>query len=313
MSVAKLPYPGSRVTHRQLTTERYKSFPPKTGYLRIPVSSRAAALAGLSIYPACRPRALWAMRALRVAVRVFGPRILPGATSGWMPPMEPALWERLTDCWRSEMGEFDAMVVYHRAFRAGFAVLLLHRGQPTAFLKVRKAAVEDLEEVHALKAVSRFRPRAFSAPGLQAVGTQDGWAYFAMTPFPTQFYDVPRNPPLRQILAEIQTSLSNLPQPPSTPSQWTPMHGDLTPWNLRQGRDGTLYLFDWERAGWGPPGADEVLYRAVQEALGISDGEPPDAPEAIRFWTESIQSRLDRPDANPLASALERILRKWQV
>lgn len=293
-------------------TERYKSFPPKVGYLRIPLSSRGAALAGLSVYPACRPRALWAMRALREAVHVFGPRVLPGPAIDWTPPMEPELWAKLCDCWRSELGEFDTMAVYHREFRAGFALLLIHRGRPVSFLKARRTAVEHLEEIRALEAVSRFGPQAFSAPALRAVGTVNGWAYFAMSPFPTEFYTVPRAPRLHLIVNDIRAALSDLPRPPGTPDSWTPMHGDLTPWNLRQGRDGRLYLFDWERAGWGPPGADEVLYRAASEALGLNDCKPPDAPEAIRYWMESVRGRMDRPDANPLAPSLGRILRGWQ-
>ena len=45
------------------------------------------------------------------------------------------------------------------------------------------------------------------------------------------------------------------------------MHGDFTPWNLRSSRTRALSLVDWEDAGWGPPDADEVLYRAVSAAL----------------------------------------------
>lgn len=297
-----------------LMTERYKSFPPNAQYLKIPVSSRAAALAGLSIYPACRPKAIWAMRALRAAVRVFGPQILPGPTAHWTPPLEPDLWATLLDRWRGELGEFQRMVIYHRAFRPGFALLLLRLDRPIAFVKVRRAEVDELQEVRALQAVSRFRPRAFFAPELRSVGAVDGWAYFATTPFPAQVYGVPQDPPLGSILEDIRASLVDLPRSSDTPSAWQPMHGDLTPWNLRQGAEGELFLFDWERAGWGPPGADEVLYRAVQAALEMGDGRLSEVrPEAIRYWTEAMQDRLGHPDANPLAPALERILRSWQT
>jgi aminoglycoside phosphotransferase (APT) family kinase protein len=72
------------------------------------------------------------------------------------------------------------------------------------------------------------------------------------------------------------------------------MHGDFTPWNLRQsGR--TLYLVDWEQAGWGPPDADEVLYRMTAAALHIGAGRRGWAPgagsaEAVRYWAD----RADR-------------------
>lgn len=70
------------------------------------------------------------------------------------------------------------------------------------------------------------------------------------------------------------------------------MHGDFTPWNLRRLANGDLALLDWEGAGWGPPGADEVLYRAAATAVL---GAPPvrvEAPEAIRFWRERLERRL---------------------
>jgi aminoglycoside phosphotransferase (APT) family kinase protein len=71
------------------------------------------------------------------------------------------------------------------------------------------------------------------------------------------------------------------------------MHGDFTPWNLRSSPGGQLTLVDWEEAGWGPPGADEVLYRAVSGALtrrpvtGLGG-----AVEAVDFWTERVADRL---------------------
>jgi thiamine kinase-like enzyme len=39
-----------------------------------------------------------------------------------------------------------------------------------------------------------------------------------------------------------------------------PTHGDLAPWNLRRSPYG-LALFDWEAAGWRPPGHDVDHYR----------------------------------------------------
>lgn len=293
-------------------TEKYKSFPPRAEYLKIPVSSRAAALAGLGIYPACRPRAVWTVRALKVAVKLFGPRILPGSVASWTPPMESDLWAALVNRWRAELGKFDTTAVYKRAFRPGFALLLLSQGHPVAFLKVRNTEAGVMDEVRALKAIAQFQPRAFSAPVLRAVGSVQDWAYFATAPFPAESHRVPEDPPIDLVLDEIQAALSDLPRPPGSPDHWQPMHGDLTPWNLRQGKNGNLYLFDWEHAGWGPPGADEVLYRAVQIALGLGDSGRPDGQEAIQYWTERIRIQLDHPNIHPLAPALERTLRSWQ-
>ncbi len=77
------------------------------------------------------------------------------------------------------------------------------------------------------------------------------------------------------------------------PGHWRPMHGDFTPWNLRASGGGQLTLVDWEDAGWGPPRADEVLYRAVSGALtrrpviGLGG-----AAEAVGFWAERVADRL---------------------
>lgn len=45
-----------------------------------------------------------------------------------------------------------------------------------------------------------------------------------------------------------------------------PVHGDLTPWNLRRTPRG-LVLFDWESAGWGAPGSDLALYRRSSDEV----------------------------------------------
>ena len=69
------------------------------------------------------------------------------------------------------------------------------------------------------------------------------------------------------------------------------MHGDFTPWNLRQLESGELVLLDWEEAGWGPPGADAVLYRAAASALSQSYTAPCSDGEAIQFWRARISKR----------------------
>ncbi|MEP2372606.1 MAG: phosphotransferase [Ilumatobacter sp.] len=49
-------------------------------------------------------------------------------------------------------------------------------------------------------------------------------------------------------------------------SDLVPVHGDLTPWNLRRTPRG-LALFDWEAAGWGAPGSDIALYRTASDSI----------------------------------------------
>ena len=66
--------------------------------------------------------------------------------------------------------------------------------------------------------------------------------------------------PLRTFSSDLAARLAALPRPADADPDAVPIHGDLTPWNLRRTQRG-LALFDWESAGWGPPGFDLDTYR----------------------------------------------------
>ncbi len=75
--------------------------------------------------------------------------------------------------------------------------------------------------------------------------------------------------PLRSFEADLASRLDAL--PPSraagdTGGALVPVHGDLTPWNLRRTPRG-LALFDWEDAGWGASGSDIAHYRRASDAI----------------------------------------------
>jgi hypothetical protein len=272
----------------------YKSFPPGRDYFRVPVSSTGAALAGLSLYPACKPTALWAQRAVWRAVACVGPRALPGRASSWRPAIDDDTWAALSGAWRSCLGPFDAMAVYERrqTSRPGLALLLLRGGAPVAFVKLRIAGRESLcEEAHAHGAVWKARPHSFTVPEPLLYDTVGGWDYFAIAPLPPRIHYPPKRPPLDAILLEIEHALTELARPSGTPAHWRPMHGDFAPWNLRRVGRAALVLIDWERAGWGPPHADRVLYRATEAALRGVEVRVPDALEAIQFWQRKVVSR----------------------
>lgn len=72
--------------------------------------------------------------------------------------------------------------------------------------------------------------------------------------------------PLRTFAADLAVRLAALPKDPSTPVDAVPIHGDLTPWNLRRTRRG-LALFDWESAGWGRAGSDIDTYRTACDEI----------------------------------------------
>lgn len=72
--------------------------------------------------------------------------------------------------------------------------------------------------------------------------------------------------PLRTFEADLTARLAALGDGGADRDGLVAVHGDLTPWNLRRTRRG-LALFDWESAGWGPPGADLQHYRASCDAV----------------------------------------------
>ncbi len=289
---------------------KYRSFPPNAGRLLVPVTSRRAARASMALYPACKRRALVAQRMALVAVRLFGPRGLPGAEGEWQPPMEGEVWDELLDRWRGEIGPFDAHAVHRRSRpdEFGFGLLLLDRGRPRAFVKLRPEDADLRVEREALGRVAAYGPRHFFAPRIVADGRVGAWSFLATEPLPPRIHRPPRRVDLEAVAGEASEALSGLEPPEGGPREWRPMHGDFTPWNLRRLSDGRLALLDWEEAGYGPPGADVVLYQATRAVI---DGRPPpptDRVEAVDFWRGSVGARDDSRRDRRLAADVDRAL-----
>lgn len=290
---------------------KYRSFPPNTGRLLVPVTSRRAARASMALYPACRRKALVAQRMALVAVRLFGPRGLPGADTEWEPPMAGEVWDELLDRWRSEIGSFDAHAVHRRSLpdEFGFGLLLLDRGRPRAFVKLRPHDADLRVEREALGRVAAYAPRHFFAPRIVADGSAGRWSFLATEPLSPRIHRPPgRRVDLEAVAGEASEALNGLEPPEGGSPRWRPMHGDFTPWNLRRLDDGRLALLDWEEAGYGPPGADVVLYQATRAAI---DGKPPpptDRIEAIDFWSETVEGRDDSRRDRRLAVDIDRAL-----
>ena len=279
----------------------WKRFPPERGGLLLPLDhGRAAAAAALDAYAGCRPGATLARRAATACVRLLGPGRLPGPPEAWTPPMPAGEWDGLLATLRREAARFDSLAVLERRqpHRAGLALLLLQRGRPAAFVKLRPRPARGLaREAEALERLERVATHAFHAPVVLGHGSFGGWEWLALSALPGP-HRAPRAPRLDEVTAEIRGALAGLARDPGTPADWTPMHGDLTPWNLREAPGHGLLLYDWERAGWGPPGADEVLYRAAEAAL-YGGRLPREAgwlaarwPRAARFWAVRLRARV---------------------
>ena len=295
----------------ELAAGPFVRVPPRRRNIRVPVPSRRAALAGLALYAPCRFRTLVAHHAGWALVSVLGPRVLPSGRGSWCPPMEPERWETVCEAWRRDIGPFDAVAVYERpqASRSGVSALLLDDGRPKAFVKLRHegARLELSERV--LTALAAAPSRHFQAPVPLASGADDAWDWLAVSPMPLFPHRPPRRPPLPRIVEDLQDRLAPVLDGRGVPSHWRPMHGDLTPWNLRRVGPWALWLLDWEEVGWGPAGADEVYYAATASVL--LGARPPGvaaSAEAVAFWRRRVAARpssdFDRVFNDALAGIL---------
>lgn len=287
-----------------------RKYPPLREHVLIPERPRMAAVAGSSLYSPSRTRGLLGHRLGRGLLRAVGTWWLPIADPGEVP-LDETRWEALIELLHGQDVQFEVIALHTRSTstRTGVTLLALAGAKPLAFVRVG-AKGELAMENEALRLLDRHRPDTFKHPGL--LGTIQGESFdIAMHSVVLRgFHHPPREAPLIEIVAEIQSSLGDLPKPPGTPSHWVPMHGDFTPWNLRE-HHGTLSLVDWESVGWGPPYADQALYCAASEALKRPQHSAVWDGEASRFWINHLESTIpgrdDRLNAVMLASLRSRM------
>ena len=298
---------GVVMAHVRPRTE-FVGYPPTLGHVLLPSRPRAATLAGSSLYAPSRRRAYVGHRIGRAVIQVFGSSWLPSVSVGRLP-LDPETWAALVESLRHDGLWFDEVALYTRTQKArgNFALLLIDGGVPRAFVRVGSPA--ELEaECLAVSLLETAQPTAFDFPRLLGRGSIGATDYAAFTVVLDGLHKPPASPPVERILAEIQQSLHELPQPPDMLAFWEPMHGDFTPWNLREAALGSgPILIDWESAGWGPPGADAVMYYAASRALGLRAPSQPPNPEAARYWIEHIEPTANARDAR-LSAGLRRAL-----
>jgi hypothetical protein len=269
----------------------YKEFPPGWDHVLVPTSSKKAALAALAMYTPCTRKAVLYHELAWQATRLFGVVALPGAEKHCENPLVSALWDKLINQWREHLGSFDTFALYKRRHRNrdGLIVLLVDGDAPRAFVKLRHET-SVMQEYNVMNRVFAHGPFSFFVPRPIHVDRCRSVTYLATEPLPPFPHRPAKNPPLYEIVTEVQAALVGIHRPSQIPGHWLPMHGDFTPWNLRRVRDGRLVLVDWEHAGWGPPGADLALYQIVEAALGRPDrARLEDYEDAIAFW------RIQRP------------------
>jgi hypothetical protein len=145
-------------------------------------------------------------------------------------------------------------------------------------------------EEAAVQLLTGSRPHSFTIPRIVASGEVSGWRFLLTRPLPPKIHRMVPSPPLGRIVGDIHIGLSTLPRPAAMPNHWHPMHGELAPWTVRELPSGDLIVLDWEKAGWGPPGADEVFYRASVSALMDAPPGPIHVREAMDFWRQRLRT-----------------------
>jgi hypothetical protein len=246
---------------------------------------------------------VWLQRIASWGVTIFGPWVLPGRSTRF-ETADREMWAEMERRWRELVGPFDdfAIVARRQSGRAGFSLLLINGEVPVGFVRVRPGLDQTSDgEAAALRILGGPRALSFQVPEVLGAGRVADWAYLVSSPLTGAPHRAPRNPPIATVLDEMQRALAAMPRPPGTPEGWVPIHGDLTPWNLRLTADGDLVLLDWEQVRWGPEGADELLYQAAEVALGWRSNVTTGHPDAARFW-------LTRPTGSIEDVSLTKIL-----
>jgi hypothetical protein len=292
-------------------TDKYKSFPPFVGHIRIPVSSRKSASAGAAMYQPAKKMTTLLRRVSLAYLNIAGPRLLPGVARGWTPPMEKESWSNLLEQLEANVGPIEEFAIHERrrqSVRSGFTLLLLRRGSPIGFVRVVRDLRERIRrEYEVLSLLQAAHPLSFRAPEPISWGDFNAWSYIVTSAVPPGEHRVAEAPPVETIIQDIQRALSPLSSPAGTPPHWVPMHGDIYT-NLRDTGSGQLVLYDWESVRWGPPGADEVLYW-VSKAVLTGDPIVMDKwPEAKAYWQARFAARAARRDPKGLGAKARQLL-----
>lgn len=259
----------------------------------------------------CRPLAVAAQRALYLAVRVAGSRVIPGERTELSDPLPEPEWQALVDQWEAVAGRVDDLVLYRRpqAGRSGFAALLLRDGRGVGFARFHPDRSRTEREFTIMTAVHRAGPSSFGVARPIACGQLDSAGWLVNESLPNYPLGSLRDAGLRdQVADEIGDVLGGvLPRGTDVPTHWRAAHGDLAPWNLRTLLRGAVRVIDWEDACYAPPGIDR-LYGALTAHTTFGSPLPDAAPgEAIDWLTDLVAGRAhasSEPGGNALLELL---------
>lgn len=244
-------------------------FPPGRRFILLPRTPVRAALGGLALYDGTELHQRLVLRAGRALLRCGLGRIAPASNSlGWPEPEWLRTWVR--ECAEPVVGPVSgvalrpvkhppnppprvAALLFDREGRGMCFAKLTWPGEPESFTDAVIPAVRRL---------GAHRSDVFSVPRLLASGTHDSCVYLLQEVLPQGVHRrLPDDPDrVAAIVDAIQQRLGFLSRTTDIPHHFVPVHGSLTPLNLRVGADGDTWLLDWDRAGFGPPLTDELHY-----------------------------------------------------
>jgi hypothetical protein len=217
------------------------------------------------------------------AVAVLGPAPLPVASPLHWPAVS---YGELGEALRSKLPGLRpvGLVAPRQPGRRRLSLLARMTGNPVV-VKLgdgddqleREAAALELLAAHPIPGIATPIPIALGA--MTCAGSTV--TYLATTAISLGRQRPAIDAPLRTFERDLASRLSSLPRPLAASSagdraadsgsngetgELVPVHGDLTPWNLRRTSHG-LALFDWESVGWGPPGSDLATYRTACDSV----------------------------------------------
>lgn len=247
----------------------FLGFPPGRSFVVLPASPPRSTLEGLALYDAVAIRQEAYVVVGRLLIRSGLGKVMSLQRREALP--DPDWWSSwLTDIVEPEVGSVGSAAF--RLLGEGssepdrFTCLLFDgKGKPLVFGKVWRGDGEDRDrEELVLKVVEDLgahTPRTFRVPELLHAGLHQGRSYLLQRPLPAGGHRRMKPDPvrLRAVIDELQSRLSPVLAPAPQPDL-VPIHGSLTPLNLRVDRSGQLWLVDWDKTSWGPARYDEVRY-----------------------------------------------------
>ena len=255
---------------------------------------------GLWTYASCR-RYVLAANQITGWLAGRSVKLVPGVHRDWDPPFSPDDWSD----WQRRIGASLGAVVEDAVVhlpadkrRRRFSLLLLDRTEaPIGHVKFAMAEIKPAT----LKALAIFAQHPTSlmwVPSLVESGSIGEWRFLLTTTMPQQAHRHAVLTPVRRrsIIAEIQERLAEVVGLPANGT--AAVHGDFGPWNVRELRDGTIAVVDWEDVGVGPIAADELWHAvnirivsgddpdraAGKTSIELGMHKPEDVEAAARFW-----------------------------